>query len=163
MPTKTAKSTKLSKFPKTDKRQERLEKIGIDSICAAVMTGASLTAIAGEMDDVPPKILMQWIEGSDSRVAKVKEARVVSSYHFADQALIEIKAAEGKDQISRARELAHHYRWLASKFNRDVFGSHQTIDATLNHNIQFLDALKQHGTTALPLPEVKVEVIVDED
>lgn len=159
MPAKTAKSKKLSK---SDQAIATVERVGIDAICASVMTGASLTAISQEMKGVHHSHLIGWIQGNDDRAARVKDARTVASYHFADQALIEIQIANTKDEISRARELANHLRWLASKFNRDVFGSHQTIDATLNHNIQFLEALKQHGTTALPIPEVKVEVIVDE-
>ncbi len=63
--------------------------------------------------------------------ARAREALTTSANSYADKAEEVLKEAEPtKEELMRARELASHYRWKASKRNGKVYGDKQQFEHT---------------------------------
>lgn len=101
--------------------QEAITAYGLEAICADVTNRESLTGIAGKID-VSIGSLLTWIEADPERSARVREARVATARLWDEQAEFEIRAAEDDLALRKAKELAHHYRWRASKIGAREYG-----------------------------------------
>jgi len=95
-----------------------LESEGIDSICEMVIEGSSYTEIARNIG-VSVALLSTWIATDPERSARAREARIFSARTFDDKAIEVIKEAKDQFELTKARELASHYRWKASKISPD--------------------------------------------
>lgn len=73
-----------------------------------------MTAIAQEVG-VTTGQLSQWIAGDDKHSARAREARIHAARIWDEKALEVIEKALDPFELQRARELAQHYRWRASK------------------------------------------------
>lgn len=96
--------------PATDK----LNAFGIDAVCGAIVEGKMLREIARRAGVSISKLLF-WLAADPGRSIRAREARALSAWMYderAEQVLLEAKTSE---QIQRARELAHHYRWRSAK------------------------------------------------
>lgn len=111
MATSKAKKTKL----------ETLDDIGIDSICASIVDGISMREIA-ENSGVSQGRLIDWLMSDPERSARAREARARSAAIWDDKAAEEIRLADDPFKLSRAKELAHHFRWRASKIAPREYG-----------------------------------------
>lgn len=101
--------------------------LDIELICDDILTGMSYEAIA-EKYKVTYGTLHRFISHVDNS-ARVILARQQSADVFdtkAEKVLIDAKGT--LTEITRARELASHYRWKASKRNPKVFGD--KVDVT---------------------------------
>jgi hypothetical protein len=108
---------------------------GIDKICEQLIAGESQTDIASEIG-VSIQTLIAWIAAVDhpERSARAREARTFAARTYADMAESELRAANDPFKLAKARELASHFRWKASKADPGVFGDKSTVD--LNATIE---------------------------
>jgi hypothetical protein len=93
-----------------------LDLFGIDWVCNELMDLRMLTEIAGEAD-VALSTLSQWIASDADRSARVREARRLAADAWVEKAEQVVTEAKNGFELQRARELAHHYRWKASKIS----------------------------------------------
>lgn len=96
----------------------RFEGLDIDMVCERVVNGETLRAIAESKGRHRAK-LWEWIERDPERSARARAARAVSAVHWDEKAEATVKAAKDPMSLAKARELAHHYRWRASKISPD--------------------------------------------
>jgi len=66
--------------------------------------------------------LIVWLDRDVERSARAREAREQSARYWDEQASQVVADAKNQLELSRARELAHHYRWRASKIARRQYG-----------------------------------------
>ena len=59
--------------------------------------------------------LSQWIASNEEHSARAREARIHAARIWDEKALDVIEQAADPFELQRARELAQHYRWRASK------------------------------------------------
>jgi len=105
-----------------------------EELCDLIIQGVSLRAIATGWK-VSHVSLLQWIADDDERHAATIVARDAAGALW-DQKAIEVLEALRADstvaEIARARELASHYRWRASKTAATYSDkSKLSIDATV--------------------------------
>lgn len=93
----------------------------LDLVVERLLTPMMMSEIAMELG-VSPSRLTRWVAADSQRSARVREARRLSAVLWVEKA--EKVLADAKDdlELKRAKELAHHYRWKASKINVDDFG-----------------------------------------
>jgi transcriptional regulator with XRE-family HTH domain len=102
---------------------------GISAICARVADGATLTAIAKEIG-VSFGTLSAWLEANPERSARAREARTLAARLWDEKAEESLTKAKSKFALSRAKELAHHYRWRAAKVAPRDYGDKLTQELT---------------------------------
>lgn len=75
---------------------------------------------------------INWFISESDYSARAREAQKESAETIAAKAekvLLQIQADDTKASVTRQRELAHHYRWLAAKKNPQRFGDSTKIQA----------------------------------
>lgn len=97
------------------------QRIDVDTVCNMILRGDTQDAIAASIK-VDAAELCRWIAADEQRSARVREARSKSAEAFAGMAIAEIRSAADPFELAKAKELAHHYRWMASKRNPKDFG-----------------------------------------
>jgi hypothetical protein len=101
--------------------------LDIDNICNDIIDGLTYRQMSVKYT-VPLSTLFDFIH-KDEHSARAKAAISTSASMYADKAEEVLIAAESdKNEIQRARELAQHYRWKASKRNPKAYGD--KIDLT---------------------------------
>lgn len=149
MPKKSEVAQKLSKSgaPKSVKAKvaapvaapkpltaiQKFEQLGLDAICTRLASGESQRSIADSLKADRGDFCV-WLS-DDQRSARVREARVLSARHWddkAEQVLIELEDEAKPGAVTRARELASHYRWRASKYAPRDYGDKLSLDAEIN-------------------------------
>lgn len=116
---------------KKNQARERLDAYGIDALCEAVCSAASLTGIANELG-VSIGALLNWIDAEDERSARVREARASMAKVWDEKAEDEIRWAKDEFNLKKARELAQHYRWRASKIAPRDYGDRVEVKGHLS-------------------------------
>ena len=109
------------------KATETIDALGVDALCDRLCAGESQTAIAGSLG-VGIATLSRWIAADPDRSARVREARIAAARTFDEMAEAELRAAADLFGLAKARELASHYRWKASKSNPREYGDKLEID-----------------------------------
>ena len=107
-----------------------LEAIGIDAICSRIVDGEMMGDICGDIGVSRPA-LAAWINSDPERQARADRARIDAAAAYveaAERAIID--APSDSTELTRARELAHHYRWKASKSNPRRYGDKVTQEIT---------------------------------
>lgn len=104
-----------------------LDVYGIDWVCDQLLELRMLTEIARDAA-VGLSTLSSWIAASPERSARVRDARRLAAEAWVERAEQVVLDAKNGFELQRARELAHHYRWKASKispqFNDKVVQEH---------------------------------------
>lgn len=99
-----------------------MENSEIDKIVDLILEGKTYRAIALELK-MPLSSLYSGIQSNAEHSARVREALQFSANTFADKAEDVLSEADStKEEIMRAKELAQHYRWKASKRAPKVYG-----------------------------------------
>lgn len=93
-----------------------LDFYGVDWLCDLILDGKTLTAIAEEAT-VNVSVLVRWIAADEQRSARVNTARRQAGATWDALAEDAISKATTPHQLAVARELAHHWRWRASKID----------------------------------------------
>lgn len=91
------------------------------SILRRIENGETLAAIAHTLG-VDRSTLSRWLKADEQRSARAREARAAAAAAFDEQAEQELRASTNAFELSRARELAQHLRWRASKINPKAYG-----------------------------------------
>lgn len=107
--------------------------VGIDAICNDLTGGDSMTAIA-KKHGVTVHALVVWIAGDVTRSARVREARTEAAKLWDELATDGIQNATDPFELAKAKEIAHHYRWRASKIAPKEYGD--KIDHDIKHSGQ---------------------------
>lgn len=100
--------------PKPLSVNDRVAAYTADKIIDDISNGIALTNIAGFIG-ISPGNLSDWIARNEECSARAREARVYAARIWDEKAVSEIEMATDPFTLSRAKELAHHYRWRASK------------------------------------------------
>lgn len=116
--------------PKTREKIASLEAIGIDGLCERILAGESQAAIARSIGMYPSQ-LHAWIEADPERSARARAARTQSADSYADKAEQVLLSASDPFEVTKARELAQHYRWMAKVRKPNEYGDRQQIDQTI--------------------------------
>jgi len=131
--------------------QDIITAYGLDAVCQDIADRKSLTAIA-QFLGVSIGTLSTWIDRDPERSARVREARKATARLWDEQAENVLKEAGEDFDLKKAKELAHHYRWRASKIAPAEYGDRlqhandpdnplvpaQVTDADLDARIQAL-------------------------
>lgn len=129
----TKKAPAAKKAPaKRGEQKTKLDALGIDTVCERIEAGESVGAIADALG-IPKRTMWDWIDADSARSARVRASREKSAEAEDDKAeavLAGLTAASTPAEVARARELASHYRWRASKRNPKTYGD--KLD--LNHS-----------------------------
>lgn len=108
---------------------ERIEAFGIEAVCERLANGVTMTAIAEEIGVTVGK-LSQWIASDEEHSARAREARIHTARIWDEKALSVIEQALDPFELQRAKELAHHYRWRASKTAPKEYGDKLQAELT---------------------------------
>jgi len=106
--------------------QDKLDAYGLDAVCEAIVSGGTLTFVAADAG-VSLTRLLAWIEVTPERSARVREARATTGRLWDEKAEAEIRDAPDEFGLKKAKELAHHYRWRASKIAAREYGDAVTL------------------------------------
>jgi hypothetical protein len=101
--------------------KDLLDSFGIERICGFISEGMSLTAVAEEVG-VSHGALRQWLGADTARSAHAREARMRMATFWEEKAEHELRSAADPFELSKAKELSHHYRWRASKIAPAEYG-----------------------------------------
>lgn len=111
--------------------REKLDRAGIDRIVEMIAEeGASLRGIANAMG-VSMAAFLAWIEADSDRSARVREVRALMARVWDEKAEDLLSQAGDEFQLKRAKELAHHYRWRASKTAPREYGDKVEVKAAV--------------------------------
>jgi hypothetical protein len=114
-------------------KRKLLDAEGIEAICERLIAGETQTAIAADIG-VSKGLLCAWL-AEPEHSARAREARILAASAYADLALAAIKDAPDPFELARARELASHYRWQASKASPQEYGD--KVETTHKGEVQF--------------------------
>ncbi len=117
--------------------EAKIVKYGIDRICDEITSGHSTDQICIAIG-VSRGAIAAWYAKPEQQT-RIQEARRLSAAHWDELAEATIKAAgTDKGSIAKARELANHYRWRASKLNPAFYGDKITADVNATYTIRDL-------------------------
>lgn len=124
------------------------EQIGINKICELIEHGNSLLNVAEKLD-ISGSALRRWVKSKKEYFVLVQEAYVYAGEMFAYKAEQALKdsAGRGKEAVALARALAEHYRWMASRLNKEMFGDKKedggVVKPPLVLNLNFGDVTQE--------------------
>ena len=104
-----------------------LDAFGIGAVCERLIAGDSQSQIAADIG-VSVALLSTWLGSDPERSARAREARIAAARQFDEKAEAELRAASDPFTLAKARELAQHYRWKASKASPKEYGDKIEID-----------------------------------
>lgn len=130
----------------------------------SIAEGLGAYLVEGEIRSVSRGMLYLWIDaGGAERKEAYKRSRLISAHSMADEATAIL---DGTDQVgitssevTSAVARANHRKWLASRYNREVYG--ETPAALINFNMGdlHLQALQAKG---LPPSREQKEAAIEE-
>lgn len=102
--------------------QDALENLGIDAVCDLISDGAGFRDIA-KCAGVGVGSVLRWLDSNPGHSARALEARRVTAVLWDQEAEKAIREAPAiAEEMTRARELAQHFRWRAAKLNPRQYG-----------------------------------------
>ena len=119
---------------RTRPAQELLTAFGLPAICDEIANGGTMTDLAQKVG-VTFGSLNAWIAADPDRVEQVRGARQAAARLWDEAAAAGISSATEPFELAKARELAFHYRWRASKIAPAEYGDRtqkQLLDAKGN-------------------------------
>lgn len=107
-----------TRIARNDKGQAKakLNSLGIDEVCSDILAGASLTSIAAALG-VGLATLVEWLAADPERSARARAARALAAIAWDEEAERLLREATDGFALSKAKEIAHHLRWRASKIS----------------------------------------------
>lgn len=93
-----------------------LDMYGVEWVREQVLELRTLSQIAQEAD-VALSTLIGWIASDTERSARIRDARRLAAEAWVEKAEQIVADAKNNFELQKARELAHHYRWRASKIS----------------------------------------------
>lgn len=109
--------------------RDRCTAFGLDNICARITAGESMTAVSAAIG-VHISTLIEWVQEDPQRSARMRTARENAARVWDEKAEMGLAAATDPFELSRAKELAHHYRWRAKAVAPREYGDRVTQEHT---------------------------------
>lgn len=128
MPAKTTKAKPEAK-EKPLSTQERMEAYTEQRVMDELADGKPMKHIAIEAG-VSFGAMSVWIATDPDRSARAREARIHAARIWDEKAEAVIEDARDPFTLAQAKELAHHYRWRASKTAPRDYGDKVTAELT---------------------------------
>ena len=113
----------------------KLEAFGLDQICQLLADGVQQHAIASHVG-VSPGTLSDWLRSNPERSARARAAKSMSAALWDEKAELLISGALDPFELAKAKELAHHYRWRASKIAPKDYGERVEVEGAVTHKVE---------------------------
>lgn len=97
------------------------EQARLKIICDRLADGCAYIKIAEELG-ISNSALSEWISSNPERSARARESRAAAASIWDEKAETVLSEAPDEFELKKARELAHHYRWRASKIAPRDYG-----------------------------------------
>ena len=97
-----------------------------EEIITSIEGGMMLTALCAHLGMSLTKF-NAWTNQNETRSVRVREARISAASAWDEKAETEIRGAADPFELQKARELAQHYRWRASKIAPRAYGDKLAI------------------------------------
>ena len=104
----------------------KLDAFGIDWYCEQIVSGKNMNVVA-KLAGVSRRSVYRWLAADADRFNQAQEARLISAEAFDDLAEQCIKEAKSPLAVDKAKALAPHYRWRASKIAPKTYGDRQEL------------------------------------
>ena len=112
-----------------EEMSDRLKRPGtLELLCDKIVGGELLREVSKEWG-VTESRLRRWIASEPTRAAAVRAARQTGAFALEEKAERHILDASDDFELKKAKELAHHLRWRASKMNPGEFGDKIEVGA----------------------------------
>lgn len=108
---------------------DKLDTLGIDWLCDCILNEMTTRQICDAVG-VGIGTLYRWEAANEERSARVREARRKCQRNFEEQAVQVLLDAKTPFELAKAREIAHHLRWRASRVAPDDYGDKTTTQHT---------------------------------
>jgi len=111
-----------------------------EQILQRIEDGESLASIAvGQGKN--RSMLAKWLAAEENRSARARYSRQLAAQAWDELAESTIERADDAFGLSKAKELAHHYRWRASKVAPKEYGDKLDVDmkGTMSVTLQSSD------------------------
>ena len=102
-------------------QSDRIADYGLEAICDDIRDGTPYRAIAAKIG-VSEGLLRWWLDQDVARSARARETRVLTAGMWDEKSEEVIEKADDPFQLDKAKQLAHHYRWRASKIAPADYG-----------------------------------------
>ena len=132
-PADALKRTPPKNPSKRAQNRSAMEIMGIEELCDRLRSGETLTSIANSLRLKSISTLLKWIAADEERSARAREARIAGSAMYDEMAQAAIENAADPLALAKARELAQHFRWRASKLDPWNYGDKVQLGGTINH------------------------------
>jgi hypothetical protein len=109
--------------------QQRLDDFGIEGVCSALLNGDTMIGLSQTLK-IDLNQLLSWILVDQGRTARMRECRAECAIIWDERCELLIANSADMFELQKARELAHHYRWRASKIAPRIYGDHARIEHT---------------------------------
>src|ERR1700722_17134470 len=109
--------------------QDKINAYGLDAVCDDILNGKSLREIARNLG-VDIAQICRW-KAQPQHSARVSDAMAATAEYWDQVAVDGIAQARDAFELAKARELALHYRWRASKIAPKLYGDRQQIEGKL--------------------------------
>lgn len=159
-PVKAPKRAAAKNPSKRAQNRSAMEVMGDEALFDRLRAGETLTSIANSLGLKSVNTLLKWIASNEERSARAREARVAGSAMYDEMAQSAIESATDPFSLAKARELAQHFRWRASKLDPGSYGDKVQVDGAINHkgvtDEQLLAKLAAYGVVVpgiVPKPE----------
>jgi transposase-like protein len=114
------------------------QQLNIEDICTSILNGQMIAEIAREYG-VSKAHLTTWLSSDPDRSARAREARVAATQAYEEKAFELLSDAADPFELAKARELAQHLRWRASKINPKEYGDKQSLDVNGKLDVTLFD------------------------
>jgi len=112
---------------RSSKSKAKFAGVSEDEIIHRIEDGEALASIAASVGRARSK-LTEWLQADDGRRERSARARASAAGAWDEKAEQTIATAKTRLALAKARELAQHYRWRASKINPKQYGERQQVE-----------------------------------
>jgi hypothetical protein len=130
---------KLKESTKKRKSPVAVPEIDIELICNSLLDGKTITAISHDLK-ITRSALERHISTNEGDSARVRDARCQAASFWDEAAEKLLSDAKDPFELSRARELAQHYRWRASKIAPREYGNIKDSESDGNLTIRVINS-----------------------
>jgi len=127
-----------------------LNEVGVEAMLDEIRKGHNLVEIA-EALNVSIGVLLRWVD-VEGHVQAMDEAFQFSAEGHLAYASKAIREAENDFQLKKAKELASHGRFMASKMNRGKYGN-EAVKQNTGNMVQFVLHM---GSASIPATTIDV-------
>lgn len=106
----------------------KLDDYGLDQLCDDIASGCTLSYLTSKIG-VSVGSFAAWCARPEHS-ARVREARALSAQFWDEMAARCVIEAADALEVTKARELAYHYRWRASKIAPKEYGDKTAVDVS---------------------------------